>query len=262
MGIVDVARARLESLKDTTMPQRVVFHHVPKCGGTSVGRALRKRYFLSQTTVKPEQSFRAFEAFTGRDDREQMLTDVLDLREQMLLYHLFDDVRCLSLHVRFSEVAFARFHPRYKFVTVLRNPVDRFISNYFWSFGRTGAFGRIDEELGPFLLTDRAKRMGATFSEYFSGLPADTDFTGEAAIVAAIGNLQRLDVLGRLDDLDRFVGDLRSTLGVRLRVGHENRAGQLRPQNRQVITDDMRARIAALCAPDLAIWTALFGAPK
>ena len=126
MGTIDIAKGALQRARDSLLPAPVVFHHVPKCGGTSVGRAIRRRYLLSQATVKPEESYRAFAAFTGRSDRDAMLRDVLDLREQMMLYHLFDGVRCLSLHVRFSEAAFDRFGERYRFVTLLRDPVDHF----------------------------------------------------------------------------------------------------------------------------------------
>jgi hypothetical protein len=260
MGLVDTAKSARGRLLDWLLPQRVVFHHVPKCGGTSVGRALRKRYLLSQATVTPESSFRAFEAFTGRSDRERMLVDVLDLREQMLLYLMFEDVRCVSLHVRFSEIAYARFAGRYKFVTILREPVERFISHYFWSHGKPQAHARIEEDFARFLDTDRARRLGATYVEYYAGLPKDADITSPAAVNAAIANLRRFDVVGRLDDLAGFQRDLRSALGVRVSIGHENAARQPRPQRESVITPELRQKAIELCAPDRAIWDGYFNA--
>jgi hypothetical protein len=242
------------------MPQRVVFHHVPKCGGTSVGRALRKRFILSQATVVPESSFRAFKAFTGRDDRERMLIDVLDLREQMLLYLLYEDVRCVSLHVRFSNAAFQEFHDRYKFVTILRDPVERFISHYHWSYGKAHAHGRIDETFGAFLDTERARRLGASYVEYFAGLQKDSDLTTPEAIAAAIGNLGRMDVVGRLDDLPGFQAELRAALGVGIKVGHENKARRPRSESPIDITPELAERVRSLCAPDIAVWQAVHDA--
>ena len=58
MGILDRAKSLRAEAVERLLPQKFVFHHVPKCGGTSVGRALRKRYLLSQATVTPESSFR------------------------------------------------------------------------------------------------------------------------------------------------------------------------------------------------------------
>jgi hypothetical protein len=259
MGIVDQAKALRATATERLLPQKFVFHHIPKCGGTSVGRALRKRYLLSQATVTPESSFRAFEAFTGRTDREQMLVDVLDLREQMLLYHMYEGVRGLSLHVRFSERAHARFSDGYKFVTILREPLERFVSHYHWSHNKPHAHAHIDEDFLTFLDTDRAKRIGSTFVEYLSGLPKEIPpYSGEA-IAAAVANLAHFQVVGRLDRLDLFEQDLKRELGVRVRIGHENK-GKLQTVRKPELDDPvLRSRIEDLCAPDLAVWNAAFG---
>lgn len=257
MALVDSLKHAKSKLDGLLLPAPVVYHHVPKCGGTSVGRALRQRYVLSQETVVPEESFRAFEAFTGRTDRNLMLVDVLDLREQMMLYHLFNGVACFSGHVRFSNVAFALFSDRYKFVTILREPVARFISHYFWSFGKPQAHARIEEAFAPFLETDRARRLGATYAEYFCGLPKDTNFTSDGAIAAAIDNLKRMDVVGRLDDVTDFERRLRGAVGARIRIGHENKMRQAPALKSSVVTPELREKVEALCAPDMAIWRAL-----
>ena len=258
MGLVDHAKALRKTAAERLHAQRVVFHHVPKCGGTSVGRALRKRYLLSQATIVSESSFRALEAFVGGGDREALLVDVLDLREQMLLYHLFEDVRCVSAHVRFSAAAHAPFAGRYKFVTILREPVARFWSHYHWSHGKPHAHARIEEPFEAFLETERARRLGASYAEYFRGLPKDADFRSGEAIDAAVANLGRFDAVGRLDDLPAFEEGLRRVLRVRIRVGHENRG---RPSEERSAADrpDLRARTAELCAPDLAIWRRVTG---
>lgn len=258
MGLIDSAKGLKAAASDRLHPQRVVFHHAPKCGGTSVGRALRKRYWLSQVTVIPESSFRALEAFLGGGERERLLVDVLDLREQMLLYHLFEDVRCISAHVRFSTAAHARFAQRYRFVTILREPIARFHSHYRYSFGKAGAHGRIEEPFEAFLDTDRARRLGATYTEYYSGLPKDADFRSEEAVEAAAANLARFDAVGRLDDPPDFEEQLRAVLGVRIRIGHENKG---RPAARGTTErPDLAEKVAELCAPDLAIWRSVAGA--
>jgi hypothetical protein len=254
MGYIDRLKITKNRLDDWLMPQRVVFHHVPKCGGTSVGRALRKRYILSQATVLPEESFRAFEAFTGRNDREGMLVDVLDLREQMLLYLLYSGVRCISLHVRFSHIAHQRFRDQYKFITVLREPVSRFISHYIWSHAKPAAHGRIEEDFDCFLETERARRLGAIYVEFFSGLPKDADMAAPESVAAAIANLAKFDVIGRLDDLPSVQDELQKELGLNIKIGHENKMHQSRSQAAIGTTPDLRAKVERLCAPDIEVW--------
>jgi hypothetical protein len=259
VGIVERIKRLKSRMEDLWIPQRVVFHHVPKCGGTSVSRGLRKRYLLSQGTVTPESSFRAFEAFTGRTDREQMLVDVLDLREQMMLYHLYEDVRCVSLHVRFSTAAYERFADRYKFITILREPVARFISHYNWSHDKPGAHASIAEDFEAFLATERARRMGATYVEYYSGLSKDANIRSPAAIQAAIENLRKFSVVGDLADVRNFEGDLHRELGVRVRIRHENKVSQDRQfASAKTLPADVLGKVKTLCAPDLQVWHAVF----
>lgn len=254
---IGLLRGLRERALDATVPQRFVFHHVPKCGGTSVGRALRQRCLLSQATILPEASFRAFEAYTGRSDTEAMLVDVLRLREQMLLYLMFADTRCVSAHVGFSNVAFERFRDRYKFVTILREPVARFLSHYAWSHGRTGAHAEISDGFDAFLQSPRAERLGASYVEYFCGRCSDANIRSQDTIEAAIRNLRRFDIVGRLDDLGGFRAAIRRELDLGVRIGHENRSGGARPGLRQdSLTPAQMDRVRALCAPDLAVWEA------
>ncbi|MFG6665182.1 sulfotransferase family 2 domain-containing protein [Sulfitobacter sp. 916] len=261
-GLDTINRVRKlnQAFLDRTAPQRFVFHHVPKCGGTSVARALRRRYLTSQATVRPEPSFQAFKAFTGRTDTEQMLTDVSDLRQQMMLYLLYDDIRCISLHVPFSHVAYEHFGERYKFVTLLREPVSRFISHYNWSSRGAGEHGQISEDFDTFLYTQRARRMGAEFVEMFSDQFGQEDIRTPEAISTAVTNLRRFDLVGRLDDLEGFSMGLREILGIRIRIGHENRTGLATATvSASNLTPSQRRAVEEVCAPDIAVWNAIFG---
>lgn len=194
------------------------------------------------------------EAFSGSRDREALLIDVLDFREQMLLYHLFEDVHCISAHVRFSAPAHERFRSTYKFITILRDPVSRFLSNYTWSYGKPGAHARIEEPFREFLKTERARRLGATYVEFFCGLPKTADIRSEDAIDSAVANLARFDVVGRLDQLPAFEASIAETLGIRLKIGHENRATRRSAASEAMDDPQLRAEVMALCAPDLAVW--------
>lgn len=257
MGIVDRVKSLRADAINRLLPQKFVFHHVPKCGGTSVGRALRKRYLLSQATVTPESSFRAFELMSGRDDREQMLIDVLDLREQMLLYHMFEGVRGISLHVRFSQAAYDAFADQYKFVTIMRDPVARFLSHYNWSYNKPHAHARIEESFDAFLETDRAVRLGATYVEYYCGLRSDVDVTSAVAIAAAVENLKKFSVVGELSDLSKFETEIKETLQVKIKIQHENRAtDQRKVVQASQLTEKVMSKVKALCAPDIAVYEA------
>lgn len=263
MGIVDFGKRLHSKSTEFLLPEKFVFHHVPKCGGTSVGRALRKRYLLSQATVSPESSYRAFELMTERSDREKMLVDVLDLREQMLMYHMFEGIRGISLHVRFSQKAYHRFSEDYKFITIMREPIARFISHYNWSFCKSGAHASIDDEFDVFLYSDRAARLGATYSEYFSGLSKNEDIRSAEAVEAAIGNLTKFAVIGDLRNLKKFESQIRDVLGIRVAIKHENKAAEGRRMvEAGYLRPEQLDRIELLCAPDKKIYNAVVGMPN
>ncbi|SLN26923.1 Sulfotransferase family protein [Falsiruegeria litorea R37] len=259
MDLIGRARRVNQAMLNRLAPQRFVFHHVPKCGGTSVGRALRMRYLSSQATVKPEASFRALQTFTGRTDTERLMLEVNDLRKQMLLYLMFDDVRCISSHVPFSSAAHAQFRDSYSFITLLREPVSRFLSHYNWSRNRPDSHGHISDEFDVFLTTQRARAMGAEFVEIFADLSAEANLRAPEAIDRAVQHLEGFDLVGRLDDLDGFAHGIRQVLGVRVRFKHENKTSLGASKvTRAGLTDAQLALVRDICAPDIQVWNRIF----
>lgn len=252
MSLVDTAKALHRRITERLTGRPIVFIHAPKCGGTSVGRALRRAYMLSQGTVKPRESAMAFDAAQRSDG--QVAGDVSDLREMMLLYLLYCDTRCISAHVAFSNAAFDRFSDRYIFVTLLRDPVERFISNYYWSQRRASP-SRVDEPIEQFLASDRAIQMGSTYVQYFSGEPWRKEVS-PGQIEAAIANIRQLSAVGFLDRIEHFEARLRNLTGARLKIGHEN-VGKTTPEHGSVLSNSLRDRIRDVCRPDREIWDAV-----
>ena len=253
MSMMDFGKLLHRRATDLFCGHRIVFHHVPKCGGTSVGRSLRRAYILSQGTVTPDASMKAFDA--AREDRAHVSSgDVSELREMMLLYMLYTDTRCVSAHIPFSEAAYKRFSGRYVFVTLLRDPVDRFISNYYWSHQHPGGVGHIAEPFEEFLLTERARHLGSTYVRYFCGEPAQ-QFTAKH-VDAAIRNLHHMECVGFLDEIGRFESALRQLTGKRLKIGREN-VGNTGAKRDAILSGSMRHKVLAACSFDREIWDAV-----
>ena len=250
MSLIDTARRGIGRARKHLHPNRIVFHHVPKCGGTSVGRAIRKRFLLSQATVLPEATYAAEKALDPAADAHTLLMRAEALRERMFLYHLAAGVDCVSAHVRFSDPAWEAYGDQAKFVTILRDPVARFISHYRWSHGRTHGHAHIPEDFETFLASPAAERLGAFYVYFFSGLAPDADMTTPSALERAKANLDKFDVVGFLDDLAGFQAGVRREVGVKIKVGHENRARAEAPK----IAPEHAERIDAVTAPDKALF--------
>ena len=196
---------------------------------------------------------KAFDA--AREDRPHLSTgDVSELREMMLLYMLYSDTRCVSAHIPFSDAAYRRFAGRYVFVTLLRDPVDRFISNYYWSHQHPNGIGHIAESLEEFLLTKRARHLGSTYVRYFCGEPAQ-EFTVKH-VDAAIRNLHRMECVGFLDEVGRFATALRQLTGKRLKIGREN-VRNTSAKRDAILSGSIGSMVLAACSFDRDIWDAV-----
>ena len=102
---------------------------------------------------------------------------VFKIREELLLYFMNQRFSCISGHVCFSERAYHNFHDTYKFVTILRDPVQRWISHYFYNAYKTHSnLGKIEsDDIATFLESDRARSWGHHYVQMLGGL-ADEAF--------------------------------------------------------------------------------------
>lgn len=198
----------------------------------------------------PEATYRAEELLEPGADAAILLNRAELLRERMFLYHLAAGVDCVSAHVRFSNAGWAAYQDQAKFVTILREPEARFLSHYRWSHGRPGAHGHIADDFETFLESHAAERLGAFYVYFFSGLPPETDMTTNDALECAKANLAKFDVVGFLDDTSGFEAKIKQQVGVRIRIGHENRARAPKPAR----ASDHAEQVHALTAPDRAFF--------
>lgn len=95
------------------------------------------------------------------------------------------DIRYVSGHFAFSELVHGRFGDRWESVTIMRDPVTRWFSHYFFNRYKPDEHFRIHDDLGSFLETGLGKRLGRfyedKFASAFSGDLDDIDRAIDAA---------------------------------------------------------------------------------
>lgn len=238
---------------NTFCGHRVVYHHVPKCGGTSIARSLRMRYFLSQVSINAGSSVETLKQLYPNTSKAEHYQRLRDFRESLLVYYLYSDVRWISGHVRFSDVAHRNFSGSYKFITVLREPVSRYISNYRYNYLRDSYSGTrlgLEDYMGTF----EGRMQGSIYAEYFSGLPAHADFRDKEAVNTAKHNLQKFDLVGFTSEMRAFSEKAGDLLGVRVKIGHENRGKENTESVIRSIPESTIGAIRELCASDIEIY--------
>jgi hypothetical protein len=249
MEIARTKRIHGRRLRLSRAPEaRIVFLHVPKCGGNSLRLALRDAWrgpFSGgsrwRVHVGPRSSRRA---------AEELGVPVDAFRDALLRYHLHDaKSRLVTGHFAWPEGLLEQF-PDVSLVTLLRDPVAHFLSCYY----EARAAGRTEQKLDAFLDGDHARRIGLRFVRAFAGKVDPLELEKPHALEAARSRLTTVAVIGLLGELPGFVEDFRRRFGVRLRLPHAN-AGTLRQrQERQELTDALRARIAERVAPNQALY--------
>ncbi len=231
------------------------FMHVPKCGGTSLSEGL---YSLVPLNLKigildAPSSRRALSIFFNDVDDLRPYHDegdnadqVAAFREQLLLMHMAHGCDLIHGHFLFSERAYRHFGDRYRFVTILRDPIERTISNYRMAAGARMFVGSFDD----FLVSAMGRRMALHNLRYFGGMANVAEGEESGALQVAASNLRRFSVIGFIEEQGAFLDKFQAVFGRRPKIGHVNKAGS----KELSLGASQRQALERLCGPDIELF--------
>lgn len=242
---------RLERASFPNPGRKLFFLHVPKCGGSSIEQAFRHVY---SSRFRAELAVRA-----SRDSAELIGLDWFRQCESLQAYFMsHKGMRLIAGHFFWSEKCYHAFKNEWTYVTLLREPTGRWLSNYFYDRFKTHSdFNKLSGDLPAFLETDRARDMGCNLATFLSGIPGGTS----EAVQHAKANLKRFDIVGFLNDLPRFQRKLEHVLQCRVPIPHKNKSPRNDLLDRARNDPSLMARIAELCAPDQDVYQSALAHP-
>jgi hypothetical protein len=242
------------SLAEQARP--ICFTHVPKCGGISISRAIARQAFSLQERMILT-NFNV-DLVGSRDGAAALGMDMMELRTHALAYSL-GSPRCkfAAGHVGAPPALVRAFEHRWSFVTVLRDPVSRWLSGYVYNSYKPSDWARVEDDIDTYLASDAAVTGGHLYVSYFStagfgprpGLSPDDPLVDEA-----VENLARYKLVGALNDLDTWRRRFAELFGAELHIPRSNESPNREVFDRLRRNPDVMRRIEALCAPDLAVW--------
>ncbi len=202
----------------------LVFVHIPKTAGSPLIRILRRQYGSDTGWLRGAH-------LNFYENPERCLAELEQLRESWP-----PEIRAVHGHLSFHLREY--FPADARFVTVLREPVDRTLSHYAHLVSKGTQWGAlslpnrppvpedasIEECLSGGFLPDNLQTRLLSGTEPFEG-----DCTSET-LDAAVENLQAFPHLGVTERFDEFLCVLRAELGWRYLVYRKERVSEQRPQ--------------------------------
>lgn len=230
------------------LEKKLLFLHIAKCGGTSVDAAIGAWYpAAARARLDSVGALKAAE-LDGISERQ--------FTQRLLPYFMAQPrLRYVAGHFQFSEIAHGTFTGEWEFITILRHPVSRWFSHYFYGRYKSDDHHRIHEDLTDFVDTPRGREVAHSFMIQLSGWPVAEALARPADCArAAIANLEKFMLVGCLERLNEFAAGFAARYHRTLTVP-ELQKNPLAPSlQAEQITAAIRHRVEEMCQPDLEIY--------
>lgn len=254
---------------NTMMP--IVFVHVPKCGGSALREALLKVCGPRATTIDSRASRKATQMPLQQDVATGMALTHRDCFPQLVAilgYLLYDDYDFVHGHVPVNRHLMDEFAESHQFVTVLRDPVERWISNYRFDKVRNlkperlpwrDNTGQLKDELMQVIRSDRGIELARIYTWMLGGIEGG-EIGSAGAIEVAKQNLSKFSYVCTSEDwtplIDRFQQRHNVTIQPVIRNTTSSReldSGRAYDV-RGAIDDEVIGELEAICSQDREIY--------
>lgn len=246
----------LNSLLPQTANSKIFFLHMPKCGGTSIYRAIRDSYgFIEKAHgrnifgLDPVASLKSSK-IVGEPLREH--------RERLLLYHMSkESQRLIYGHFFYSQASFDAYGSDWNFITILRNPVSKWFSQYFYNRYKDSNHFKLDIELEKFLDSDESISMGRDYVYNLTDRISQEKASSMESINQAISNLQNFAIVGLLEKIEEFANDYETHFSAKLSIKNHNRNPLSKVKQEKMVSSELIQRVEEICQPNTAVYNSI-----
>lgn len=253
----------------STQAHKILFIHVPKCGGSSVIDGIQSAFGLEASESR-RAPFRLDDTAMNATTRHFAASGP-ELNRFLLRYALErPGSNYVAGHFLFDNAAFTGFEADWSRLTTLRAPRKHILSMYYFNRHKKGSRDHTtDLEIEEWLDSPGARGGGRAFVRIFVGDPeisARFHEVGleseimEEAIVRAERNLDSFTIVGDSGDMAAFERMIADKLGVSVQFDRINTSPAKAYPRFDEHSATVREKIDAVIMPNQRIYDRFFGA--
>ena len=227
--------------------RKLCFMHVPRCGGNSIKHELRR------LASRRNQVF-ILESHGSHRAADFLSEDLWEFRRRVLVYTLCcRRYRFVAGHFPCDREILEAFRPEWDFITILRDPIERWLSNYFFDRYKGDPHFRTDLSIDEYMASAIGRLKGAEYVRFLTGVHDLERLHSKELIEAAIDCLNAFDVVGLLEHLEDFSTRFEDRYQTPLALPklNTNPVGPREMEDR--VTPEIRRRLRDICMPDIVV---------
>jgi len=239
-------------MSKTSSGKKLCFIHVPKCGGVSLNEGIKRSLGFSRFSpysARIKASSTKWEAIAAG-------MDILEYRENILVEKLKSKrIRYLRGHVRCSSEVRQQFEKDWNFITILRHPVKRWISEYFYNRYKKSNHNKITQPIEEYMDSKAGLEASCVLTRYFAN---GKEQNPTDAVKKAKTNLESFKLVGITELVPIFQMEYEQIFGVSLSLTHKNTNPISKNEIDKTLSPKLLNQIENICKPDIEIYEHFF----
>ena len=237
-----------------TLKKKICYIHVAKCGGTSISSAIKERYSIKDRFLR-NNAFINLNAGPSLKSAQILNEGLWAYREKLLIYFLSQG-HCtfVSGHFPFSDLAMKHFGDEYDFITIIRHPVERWFSHYFFNRYKKSDHYKTTLSLEEYIDSEDGRSLGSFYHTLFYGKCDEEMGNFNESYLKIISNFDKFACIGVTEHMDIFCRDFNRYFGVEINIERKNKNPLNKNDRSKLITETIRKKVEKICEPDLKIY--------
>ena len=234
---------------------KIFFCHVPKCAGVSLSNAIYQAVYPS--LLKATRFTGHIDLRASRECEQLLGVDMMTARETQLTFQLSSKYQVFTTgHCVARPEVVSNFYKDWHFLTILRKPVDRFISEYVYNRFKESEWQKNETDIEEYLNSEKALSSAVTYARYFSGYRDAKEIWENAddVIAKSVANLRRFSVFGTLEQMDKWQEDFNQRFNTRINIASKNTSPNRGASSAITSSTELMSKIAELSRIDQAIY--------